>query len=84
MFGNKSCFQKNFNAQKFGKFHPSGSLGKNLSEISEIMLTGKKIPVVNKNSSLQAVVAKISSGRLGCAIVIENNKKYVALYLMVT
>ena len=67
--------KKKFNAKKFGKFHPSGSLGKNLSEISEIMLTGTKIPIVNKNSSLQAVVAKISSGRLGCVIVIDHNKK---------
>ena len=66
---------KNFNAKKFGKFHPSGSLGKNLSEISQIMMTGKKIPKVNENDKIRNVVLKISNGKLGCAIVENKNGK---------
>ena len=68
------ALKKNFNKKKFGRFHPSGSIGRNLSEISEIMITGKKIPIVDKNSSLKNVVMKISQGKLGCAVV-TNQKK---------
>lgn len=66
--------KKKLNKKKFGSLHPSGTLGKNLSEISQIMITGKKIPVVQKNSPIQEVVIKISSGKLGCAVVMDNNK----------
>ena len=66
--------KKKFNKKKFGKIHPSGSIGKNLSEISEIMITGKKIPIVNKNSNIKKVVMKISTGKLGCVIVMDGKK----------
>ena len=64
-----------FNKKKFGKLHPSGSIGKNLSDISKIMIVRKNIPFISQNSSLQKTVMKISSGRLGCAIVTNKQKK---------
>ena len=67
--------KNNFNKKKFGALHPSGSLGKNLSEISEVMITGKKIPVVKDQSSVQNIVIKISSGRLGCVLFDDKAKK---------
>ncbi len=66
--------RNNFNKKKFGKLHPSGSLGKNLSEISEIMITGKKIPTVSINSKIKDVVLKISIGKLGCVVVLKDKK----------
>jgi len=67
--------RNNFNKKKFGSLHPSGLLGKNLAEISEIMITGSKIPIVKKNSKLKDVVLKISSGQLGCVIVTDKSRK---------
>ena len=64
-----------FNKKKFGELHPNGSLGKNLSEISEIMITDKKVPIISEESSVQGTVLKISSGRLGCVVVVNKNKK---------
>ena len=69
-----------FDKKKFGKFHPSGSIGKNLSDISQIMITKKNIPLVSEDSSLQKTVMKISSGRLGCVIV-TNKKKQVCGFI---
>jgi arabinose-5-phosphate isomerase len=69
-----------FNKKKFGLLHPSGSIGKNLSDISQIMITRKKIPLVSENSSLHNTVMKISSGRLGCVIV-TNKKKQVCGFI---
>jgi arabinose-5-phosphate isomerase len=64
-----------FNKKKFSLLHPSGSIGKNLSDISQIMIARPKIPFVSENSSLHNTVMKISSGRLGCAIVTNKTKQ---------
>jgi arabinose-5-phosphate isomerase len=67
--------KKHFNKKKFGDLHPSGSLGKNLSEISKVMIVKRNIPFVYENSSIQETVIKITSGRLGCVIVVNKRKK---------
>ena len=64
-----------FDKKKFGKRHPSGSIGKNLSDISKIMITKKNIPLFSEDSSLQKTVMKISSGWLGCVIVANKKKQ---------
>ena len=64
--------RKKFNKKNFGSLHPSGSLGKNLSLVKEIMVTGKNIPLVNENTPIKNVVLTIGSKRLGCAIVVKN------------
>ena len=66
--------KKKFTKKDFGAIHPSGTLGKNLSQVSKIMLKGKNIPKVNENSSIQDVVLKISSGGLGCVVVLNKAK----------
>jgi len=71
-----------FDKKKFGKLHPSGSIGKNLSDISQIMITKKNIPLVSEDSSLQKTVMKISSGRLGCVIVQIKKNRCVVLFQM--
>ena len=64
--------------KKFGKFdfkklHPSGSLSIKLKTVSDLMLTGKKIPVVYENILMKKALKIISDKKLGVLIVI--NKK---------
>jgi arabinose-5-phosphate isomerase len=66
--------KKKFNKRNFGSLHPSGSLGKNLSTVEEIMITGKNLPIVKETTSIKNLVFTISSKRLGCAIVMKNKK----------
>jgi len=66
--------RKKFNKRNFGAFHPSGSLGKNLSTVEEIMITGKNLPIVEEKTPIKNTVLTISSKRLGCAIVVKNKK----------
>ena len=66
--------RKKFNKKNFGAFHPSGSLGKNLSTVEEIMITGKNLPIVEEKTLIKNTVLTISSKRLGCAIVVKNKK----------
>ena len=66
--------RKKFNKRNFGALHPSGSLGKNLSTVEEIMITGKNLPIVEEKTPIKNTVLTISSKRLGCAIVVKNKK----------
>ena len=40
---------KNFTKFDFKKFHPSGSLSIKLKTVGDLMIKGKKIPIVNEN-----------------------------------
>jgi arabinose-5-phosphate isomerase len=65
---------RNFTREDFAMLHPGGSLGKRLSlELREIMITGDKIPLVNKEASIKDVIIEITSKRLGTTCVIDDN-----------
>jgi arabinose-5-phosphate isomerase len=66
--------KRNFTVEDFAFLHPGGSLGKRLSlQISEIMIKGDKIPIVNENASLKDVIIEITSKRLGTTCVTNDN-----------
>jgi arabinose-5-phosphate isomerase len=66
--------KRNFTVEDFAFLHPGGSLGKRLSlQISEIMIKGDKIPIVNENASLKDVIIEITSKRLGTTCVTNHN-----------
>lgn len=64
---------RGFTIEDFALLHPGGSLGKRLSlKISEIMIKGKDIPVVNEDASIKDTILEITSKRLGTTCVIDN------------
>ena len=65
--------QKKFNKSDFKKFHPSGSLGKKLRTVEDIMLIKKKIPFIDENATIGKAIKLINSKKLG--VVIVKNKK---------
>jgi arabinose-5-phosphate isomerase len=67
--------RRQFNHQDFKRFHPGGSLGERLSaKVSEVMLTGKKIPKVFPTQSLSEAIQEIDAKDLGAALVVEENQ----------
>lgn len=63
---------RGFTAEDFAFLHPGGSLGKRLSlKISEIMISGKDLPVVGEQTSLKDSILEITSKRLGVTCVIN-------------
>ena len=66
--------QKKFGQKDFKKFHPSGSLGSKLKSVEDLMLTGKRIPFINENSSMKNALRFISKKKLG-VLVARNSKK---------
>jgi arabinose-5-phosphate isomerase len=66
--------KRNFTVEDFALLHPGGSLGKRLSlQISEIMIKGERIPIVNEETSLKDVIIEITSKRLGTTCVVNQN-----------
>ena len=45
--------QRNFSKEKFKIFHPGGNIGSSLLLAKDIMVTGKKMPVINYKKNLK-------------------------------
>ena len=64
---------KNFSKLDFKRFHPAGTLGKKLKTVEDLMLTEKKIPFVNENSSIRKGLKIINLKKLG--VLIARNRR---------
>jgi arabinose-5-phosphate isomerase len=66
---------KGFTPRNFAKYHPGGSLGKQLYlRVSDLSSRNEK-PFVRKGDSLKKVIIEISSKRLGSAAVLDEHDK---------
>jgi arabinose-5-phosphate isomerase len=66
---------RDFTREEFARFHPAGSLGKQLMLVSEIMRGGKEVPLLPLEANLGQALAVMSEtpGRPGAAIVVDVN-----------
>ncbi len=65
--------KRGFTEEDFLMFHPSGALGRGvLYHVSDLMITGDRIPVLNENTSFHETIQFISDKKLGCAIMVDN------------
>ena len=70
---------KNFSKTQYGAFHPGGKLGSELTKIFKIMRTGNSLPIVNLNENISNILLEMTSKHLGCAAVIDDNKKLIGI-----
>ncbi len=64
---------KNFTKFDFKKFHPSGTLSIKLKTVEDLMITGRKMPVVNENTKMEKALKIIENKKLG-VLLIKNKK----------
>lgn len=64
---------RNFKEQDFAKFHPGGSIGKNLTAKVEQFISSQK-PLVEENSTIKDVIFSISSSKHGITVVMDGHK----------
>jgi arabinose-5-phosphate isomerase len=70
---------RNFSSNDFAQFHPGGSLGKQLYlKVSDIY-TYNQLPMVSPISPVRDVILEISSKRLGCTSVVDDNKNLLGI-----
>jgi len=60
---------KKFGKSDFKKFHPSGSLSIKLKTVEDLMITGKKIPIINEDLKMKNALNIITNKKLGVLIV---------------
>jgi len=71
-----ACMRKQkWNNKKFILTHPSGALATALIQVKEIMATGKEIPLISANHSMQSAIKEMSRKKLGILCVKEKNGK---------
>ena len=66
--------KKKINNLDFKKFHPSGSLGEKLQTVEDLMLTKKKVPFINENTSMNKALKIMTDKKLG-TLIVRNKKK---------
>lgn len=67
--------KRKFKSSDFKRFHPAGSLGQRLSvKVREIMLTGRKIPMVPKGETMRRAIEEINRKNLGATLVVEQDR----------
>ncbi|MCQ2297713.1 MAG: KpsF/GutQ family sugar-phosphate isomerase [Bacteroidales bacterium] len=65
---------RNFTAQDFARFHPGGALGKQLyMRVADLYVQNEK-PQVPPTATIRDTILEMTSKRLGCAVVVENNR----------
>ncbi len=64
--------QKKFSKEKFKVFHPGGNIGKELLLAKDIMLTGKKIPIINYKKNFKEALRVMTQKKLGVVVVLKN------------
>tara|TARA_B100001063_G_C16722482_1_gene534420 strand:+ start:255 stop:1238 length:984 start_codon:yes stop_codon:yes gene_type:complete len=67
--------QKKFSKEKFKVFHPGGNIGRTLLLSKDIMLTGKKIPIINYKKNLNEALKIMTQKKLGVVVVLK--KKFI-------
>ncbi len=62
---------RNFSKEDFARYHPGGSLGKQLYLKVEDVFSNNQLPMVRLDTSLRDVILEISSKRLGATAVVD-------------
>ncbi len=64
--------QRNFSSEKFKVFHPGGNIGNSLLLAKDIMVTGKKMPILNYKKNFKEALKIMSLKKLGIVVIIKN------------
>jgi|TARA_B110000914_G_scaffold15182_1_gene11811 arabinose-5-phosphate isomerase len=70
-----AMYQRNFSKEKFKVFHPGGNIGNSLLLAKDIMITGKKMPVINYNKSFKDALKIMNQKKLGIVVILM--KKFI-------
>lgn len=65
---------KNFTSEDFARFHPGGSLGKQLYLKVDDIIAQSELPIVNYDAGFKEIILEISSKRLGATAVVKNDE----------
>ncbi|MBU2537790.1 MAG: KpsF/GutQ family sugar-phosphate isomerase, partial [Proteobacteria bacterium] len=66
---------KKFKESDFRRNHPAGSLGERLKvNVAEVMLTGKAVPKVSRDTALPDAITELNAKNLGAVLIMQEDK----------
>ncbi len=65
-------YQKKFSKEKFKVFHPGGNIGNSLLLAKDIMVSGKKMPVINYKKNFKEALKIMNQKKLGIVVITKN------------
>src|SRR3569833_2874462 len=71
---------RGFTNQDFARRHPSGSLGRQLMRVEDLMRTGDSIPRVRAETSLRDGLKEMSSKGLGMTVVVDDADRILGVF----
>ncbi len=72
---------RGFTADDFAFSHPSGALGRKLLlRVSDVMHSGKDIPMVNRTVKIAKALHEMTSKRLGMTTIVDEQKQLVGIF----
>lgn len=72
---------RGFSAEDFARSHPGGSLGKRLLlTVADLMHTGKQLPCISKDSTLNEALLEMSAKGFGMTAIVDNHQKVLGIY----
>jgi arabinose-5-phosphate isomerase len=63
---------KKFTLGEYATNHPSGTIGRMLLKVEDLMLKGKDIPFCSSNDKLIEVISTLSEKRCGCLLIVDD------------
>jgi arabinose-5-phosphate isomerase len=61
-----------FSKDRFKIFHPGGNIGQTLLLVRDVMITGKKLPLININKTIDDAIKVMTSKNLGLVVIVKN------------
>ena len=68
---------KNFTKHDFKNFHPSGTLSIKLKTVEDLMIKGRKLPIINDNIKMKEALRVIENKKLG-VLIVKNKLGYTS------
>ena len=72
-------YARDFKKEDFASFHPGGSLGRQLFVKVSDLMRRDELPLVSKDTPVKDAILSISEGRLGTALLVDEEQKLLGL-----
>jgi arabinose-5-phosphate isomerase len=74
--------ERGFSREDYARYHPSGSLGRRLMRVEEIMRTEKELPLVPLGTRVVDVILTMSrtAGRPGAALIVDRERHLAGIF----
>ena len=70
---------RDFKKSDFASFHPGGALGKKLFIKVKNLMRRDDLPIVSKDAKMKDAILKISEGRIGTALIVDEKNQLAGL-----